>query len=738
MKRKRSLLEKADAWYNAQASRPIMAALRHGLTYMLPFLMAGSLVNILRALPIPAYQDFLASSAGRALGSFLDLVYNGSMGLFSVALILCVSTAYAADTFSIESNASPIVAGVTSLGCFFVLTGLNAGTLPALGLRGLYPAVFTAMVSPVLFRYLASVRGLRLRSLARSGNPIFNTAITLSPPAVLTLAFFCALKLLVTRVLGVPGLQAGASAGLARLLGSVNSPVWKSLLYVFFSQLLWFFGINGSAVLEDAAGALFGPGASSAVLSRSFFDAFVLIGGGGALLCLILDLLLTRRKSRVAKLAFLPALFNSNELAFFGLPVLLNPLYSIPFIGVPLLLTLTTWGAVSLGLIPRELQPVDPAVPVVISGYIASGSLGGSLLQMFNLALGALCYLPFARYAQRAQLQWRQNDIDQLIAQFRYSERRGEKTALLVRQDSVGNLARSLLADLERDLDAGAVELHYQPIVDRDGRVDSVEVLLRWKHRDYGYIYPPLVIALAEEADLIGRLGNWIMDEACRSAMVLRKVGFSNIPFCVNVSAAQLKEPDFMPGLWTALDKYALPPSAVEIEVTERLALTDSWTVNQRITEMISLGFNLVMDDFGAGHSSLMYLKEYTFSKIKLDGSLIQEILTNPSCREIVRSIIALGRELDYSVIAEYVETEEQRDMLLTLGCDRFQGYLYSRPVPFSELYDYIVQSEKRLTELPTLCLSALRLSQEDGDLPVSGDVPVKEDSPPAEDALTE
>lgn len=723
MKRKRSLLEKADAWYNVLASRPMTAALRYGLAYMLPLLMAGSLAYILRALPIPGYRDFLGSSDGRAWVSFLDLVYNGSMGLLSVALILCVSTAYAADTISIKSYISPVVAGVTSLGCFFVLTGLDAGTFPALGLQGLFPAVFTAIVSSVLFRRLASVQGLRLRSFARSGNPIFNTAITFFPPAALTLAFFCILKLLLAGALGISDLQASLSAGFVRLFENTASPFAKSLLYVFFLHLLWFFGINGAYVLEDAAAASFGPagGSSSAALSRSFFDVFVTPGGCGAVLCLLLALLISRRrKSLVARIAVLPALFNSSEIAFFGVPVLLNPLYFIPFIGVPILFTLTSWGALRLGLIPSALQPVDGAVPVVISGYLAAGSIRGCLLQAFNIALGTLCYMPFVRSAQKAALQRRRYDINRVLNLFRASERRGERTALLVRQDTVGNLARSLVSDLERDLETGSVELHYQPIVDKDGRVDCVEVLLRWKHRDSGYIYPPLVIALAEEAGLIGRLGNWIIDEACRSAMVLRKVGFSNIPFCVNVSAAQLKEPAFMQGLRAALDKYALPPSAVEIEVTEHLALTGSRTVSQRLSEMISLGFHLVMDDFGAGHSSLMYLKEYTFSKIKLDGSLIQEILTNPSCREIVRSIIALGWELGYSVIAEFVETVEQRDMLLALGCDRFQGYLFSRPVPFSELYDYIVRTENRPATPPELCLSALRMSREDENMPSS------------------
>jgi EAL domain-containing protein (putative c-di-GMP-specific phosphodiesterase class I) len=401
-----------------------------------------------------------------------------------------------------------------------------------------------------------------------------------------------------------------------------------------------------------------------------------------------------------------------SEVVVLGLPILLNPFFLIPFLCVPLVTTLISYGMMQLGLVPYAVNPVDVTTPVIISGYLATGSLGGSLLQVINILVGTLIYLPFVRNTQRNMVKWRKYDIDCLLDLYRQSEQRGEGTAYLTRHDTIGNLARTLVNDLERALNTGAIELHYQPIVDKDGRVDCVEVLLRWNHKEYGYMYPPLVIALAEEAGLAGRLGNWIFDEACRNANVLRKVGFPGIPFCINVSAAQLKESDFMEGLQSALEKYSLPCSAVEIEVTERIALTGSRTISQRMSEIISLGFHLVMDDFGAGHSSLMYLKEYKFSKVKLDGSLVREILTDPNCREIVKSIIALGRELSYSVIAEFVESPEQRDMLYSLGCQCFQGHLFSPAVPFSGLYDYIVRTDRR--EMPTLCLSALRLSEDD------------------------
>jgi lactose/cellobiose-specific phosphotransferase system IIC component len=656
----------------------------------------------------------MAGNTGSAWSYLLRSVYDGTMGILAILIVACGSYSYTADTIVSDKYASPIIAADTSLGCFFILTGLRGESLASFGVYGIFPAVFTMMVSSVLFRRLSSIKALRLEFFAQSGNPQLSNAFVLLIPMVLTLAFFGALGVLFKFVLGVPDVREGLSMWLASLLSAIPSTLMKGLVYVVLLNFLWFLGFNGTIALQSAAEASFG-GAASPVLTQTFFNTFVFMGGCGTALCLVLAIIISRRsraQSRLARLSFFPVLFNLSEAVVFGLPVLLNPFFIIPFLCVPLVVTLISYGLMALGVVPCAVHPVHPVVPVVISGYAATGSVGGCILQMINIAVGTLIYLPFVRNTQLNMARWRKHDIDRLLDAYRQSEQRGEPTSFLKRHDSLGNLTRTLVHDLERALDTGEIELHYQPIVDRDGRVDSVEVLLRWNHKEYGYLYPPLVIALAEEAGLAGRLGNWIFDEACRNANVLCKVGFPNIPFCVNVSEAQLKEPGFMQGLNAALEKYALPFSAVELEITERIALTGSRAISQRMADIISFGFHLVMDDFGAGHSSLMYLKEYNFSKVKLDGSLVREINTNPNCREIVRSIIALGRELGYSVIAEFVETAEQRDTLCSLGCERFQGHLFSPAVPFSGLYNYLVQTDMRI--VPTLCLSALAMSDDD------------------------
>lgn len=258
--------------------------------------------------------------------------------------------------------------------------------------------------------------------------------------------------------------------------------------------------------------------------------------------------------------------------------------------------------------------------------------------------------------------------------------------------DDIGNIARVLAVDLEHDLQNNKVTLFYQPQVDYEGNVFGVEALLRWNHNSYGYIYPPLIIALAEESQIIDKLGYWILDTACHDLKKMYGLGLQNISVSVNVSAVQLESDCFIEKLEEIIKKHQVRPQTLKIEITEQLALASGKRIIEQILSIKKLGIKMEMDDFGMGHSSLMYLKEYDFDTIKLDGSLVCEILSNNNCRNIISSIVSLGKSLHYSVIAEYVENEEQRLILHELGCDRYQGYLYSKAIPYYELIEYIFE----------------------------------------------
>jgi EAL domain-containing protein (putative c-di-GMP-specific phosphodiesterase class I) len=175
----------------------------------------------------------------------------------------------------------------------------------------------------------------------------------------------------------------------------------------------------------------------------------------------------------------------------------------------------------------------------------------------------------------------------------------------------------------------------------------------------------------------------------------MNKLGFKNITVSINVSTLQLESASFIKNLEEIISKHRVKPDNLQIEITEQLALSNSRKLINQILSVKKAGVKLAMDDFGMGHSSLMYLKEYNFDTIKLDGSLVREILFNNNCSNIISSIVFLGKSLNYSVVAEYVENERQKRVLHELGCNQYQGYLFNKALPYNEIIEYMLNSKQ-------------------------------------------
>jgi EAL domain-containing protein (putative c-di-GMP-specific phosphodiesterase class I) len=282
------------------------------------------------------------------------------------------------------------------------------------------------------------------------------------------------------------------------------------------------------------------------------------------------------------------------------------------------------------------------------------------------------------------------NDYKDLVIEYNKYESTDSKTAFLSRQDRIGNIAKFLSVDLENALNNNDLKIYYQTQINYKNEIFGMEALLRWNHPDYGFIYPPLIISLADEANLCHILGNWVIEQSCSDLRILNSNGLTDIVMSVNIISEQLESNSFIPFLSRIMNVYNIKKQTLQIEITERLALENRKDILEKILSLKELGIKLAIDDFGMGHSSLMYLKEYDFDTVKIDGSLIKEILSNSNCSSIVSSIIRLGSSLNFSVLAEYVETEEQRNCLHELGCDNYQGYLYSPAITFDELLDYV------------------------------------------------
>ena len=239
---------------------------------------------------------------------------------------------------------------------------------------------------------------------------------------------------------------------------------------------------------------------------------------------------------------------------------------------------------------------------------------------------------------------------------------------------------------LESDLRAGlrdhAFFLHYQPQVERDGRIAGVEALVRWRHPERGTVSPAEFIPLAEEIGLALPLGHWVLERACRQLSAWgQQAETAHLEIAVNVSARQLRHPAFVAQVLGCIGPSGADPRKLKLEITEGSLLDDVEDAIGKIKALKAHGLTFAIDDFGTGYSSLAYLKRLPLDMLKIDRSFVLDLTTNPNDAVIARTIIALGSSLGLKVLAEGVETEAQRDFLFENGCQAYQGYLCARPL---------------------------------------------------------
>ncbi len=248
-------------------------------------------------------------------------------------------------------------------------------------------------------------------------------------------------------------------------------------------------------------------------------------------------------------------------------------------------------------------------------------------------------------------------------------------------------LERDLRLALERD----EFSLHYQPKIEAsDGRISGVEALLRWHHPERGMVSPDTFIPIAEESNLITSLGSWVLEQACLQLEQWRNQGLA-VTMAVNLSPKQFSDPKLVGELTTLMDRHTIAHGELELELTETAAMTNAEQAIESMRSIRALGIGLAIDDFGTGYSSLAYLKSFPIQTLKLDRSFVRDIGKDENDTAISKATISLAHSLGLRVVAEGVETEQQRQFLIDHQCDMLQGYLFSRPLPAEEATQLLI-----------------------------------------------
>ncbi|MDR3299694.1 MAG: EAL domain-containing protein [Candidatus Accumulibacter sp.] len=703
-------MEKFYVWMTQTwAVSSTMHAIRNGFLLCLPLVVAGALAVLCNNLPFPAYQAAMQTLFGvNWRQGLFALIWQGSFGLLSLPMTIGIAynLVLAHNRENPLAPVSPAMAGMVAFGAFAILLPPE-DILGHMGVQGLFVGILASVAATRLFLRLVTVKALQMQ--------IYSEGMDSAPQAFANLIAGLA-ALFVFAVVGI-GFRAVFGVSVHEAIrelvlfpfqfGLFHSLLGSGVVYVFATHLCWFFGLHGPNLLDPATHDIFeaatqanlaaqAQGLSAPyIVTKNFLDIFVFMGGAGTSICLLAAILIASRNHssrRMAKISIVPGLFNINEIVLFGLPVILNPVFLVPFLLTPIILTLVSFLAIRWGFVPLPTLAPEWTTPPLLGGFVATQSVAGVFLQVFNLTLGTLIYMPFVKISDRLKTE-RQNEARRKLMEIACNNSVGPSgKKCLDRDDEVGALARNLAHELEIAMETGdGLYLEYQPLVDgRTRRVVGAEALVRWRHPVFGPVPAPVIVAISEDGEFIRTLGLWVLNEACAERARWQTEGLSaDFKTSVNVSARQLDDENLPEKIARCRDHHHLSRPMIGIEVTESVALDPDAMHNRILTRLHELGFAISIDDFGMGHSSLVYLKYFPVNVLKIDKVLSKDVASSKISAEVIATIVELCRALEIKIVVEFVENQEQIDCLHTLGCHIFQGYFYSPPLRGDNMLAY-------------------------------------------------
>ena len=677
----------------------LVRAIRDGLVNMIPILIIGAFALILKTFPVKAYLSFIENFAGGFILTLLNLIYNATFGMLSVYMAFSISRSY----MKLRDEDDIVHGGAifASIVVFFILTGsLSEGfILGNMGPKSMLLAIISGLGASAMYITFCKLLKSRRQILTSGADRVLNKMLSTLFPIMIVVASFALGNALITRIFNMDSFHELYITALNKLFSVGSNGFFKGFFFVLLSSVLWFFGVHGSDALEGVMQEVFVPnlainqalvengGVATEVLTKQFFDCFVLMGGCGATICLLIAILIfskNRARRGLGLTAAFPMAFNINELMVFGLPIIFNPVMLIPFLLVPLVCYSISYLALAIGIVPMIATEIEWTTPIIMGGYYATGSIAGSLLQIFNVLVGVAIYFPFVKILDRQAARINEQNYEEFRKYFIENEQNLQNQLIINMNNMYGDFAKELSAELTHDLKK-YMDIFYQPQYDCDGTCVGVEALMRYNHPTYGTLYPPIVVKLLTECGKLKDLEIAILERVLEEkAEVYKKYG-QGIKISINITGTTVVNDDFLDLLEEKNKEYNFKNNNICIEVTEKEDLPFNDDNLSALRKIVDMGITLAIDDFSMGQTSINYLKYDLFSIIKIDGGLVKGLTASANCREIIASIGQLAASLNMKVVAEFVQTEEEKEILHNIGVDYFQGYLYSPAKPLKE-----------------------------------------------------
>ncbi len=663
----------------------LLSIIRRGLTMLVPVIVVGAVAHAILYFPNESFTYWITEQQAW-IAAFLKMVYQGTFGMFSMILVVALAVSYSVERGeAIDKMFFYAITAIASFGTQLVVVDSNMGW-DILGNQGCFVAMVVGLLSSAIFSKLESIESISLRKYTLGMDAVLANAIQSIFPSTITVGVFALSEYVLLKISGGKDIYTLWTVCSEKIFASIGNEFLSALLYTVLVHVLWILGFHGSHMMESVAVNHFQTVGENIIFSKSMFDTYVMMGGCGTTICVLIAIFLFAKKKRtrnIGKLAVPTVIFNANEILNFGIPIMLNPVFAIPFICVPIFALVLSYGAVAFGIISPICNEIAWTMPIMTSGYAASG-IAGVILQIIIITFGVIIYAPFLKIYEKIYDLRMQEKIKKLVDELQECEKKGENPNFLHRMDDAGMVTRMLLQELKIAIRQKELFLLYQPQVDGEGKCIGAEALLRWKHPEYGFIYPPLIIYLAKEGDILPDLERMLFDTAISTIKQVSEARGEGLKISVNITAHSLNW-ELEEYIEQKLKEYQVSAKYLWIEITEQDMLTNSEMVIRKISRLKEAGHKLLIDDFGMGHTSLIYLESEHFDVVKLDGSLVRDIIRKNTNQKIVASVIELAKKLNIKVVAEYVETEEEYRLLKDMGCDWYQGYLFSKPISLEE-----------------------------------------------------
>ena len=630
----------------------------------------------------------LPDSNDSGLRSLAQILQQACYGVMALTLVLSIShklAKYYRQRYQL--NYDPLIVAVLAMVSLVAMTHLDHGNdfFNNLGVTAIGKGLFTAVIFTECYVFFYRHRLIKLSYLEENVDTALLTAMRSIWPAliapILVLSFYYVIAEPVRHF------SYWFPAFIGQLDPETGLSFWQTVKLIVVNQLSWFVGVHGSSIIEVQANALF-LNDETAVYSRQYINMFAHIGGAGCTFGLVIALLLSKERSSVqlGRYAFLPSLFNINELLIFGLPIIFNRYLLIPFILVPILTASLFRIVFELDWVTWSGGAENWSTPVLVGGYLATGQWQGIVLQVVCIAMSAAIYFPFLSRFENNRKQQENDKKSQLLKTlnnevdfFRVYESKSD----------IGRFSRSLIKEFNDAIAREKLELFYQPKVNKAGRVVGAEALLRWQHPDLGFISPGVIVALSELDGSIHDLGLWVIKQSLSDMTALQKAGLKDLKIAINVSPCQFERDHFFDEVIRLVEKSNIDPALIELEITEGQKIDLDERVLIGLQKLAQYGFHIAVDDFGMGYTSLRYLKSFPVHTLKIDGSIVKDVNHSKMVQEIIGSMGQLAGSMGVNLVAEWVETDLQKIALEELGCDEFQGYLMSPPINLKEFTQY-------------------------------------------------